>query len=213
MGQAENKDITDILRFSVNYRLANDQRFVDVGPVGQVLWYLARMEPVEARQTPRRLQIKDQDYDPNSFDNDLYDLLAEIDDEANNPEDVPTVGPEADSVTITLNYPHRRAGTIPLTPKTISFFPISYYNPVLFDFVDGRTGDTFAGWTILNHNYVFGLGEWYQKNKLPVGAYLTIKRTDNPMRVIVEYQAVRTQRDWVRTATVMKGSVRWRYGR
>ena len=44
--------------------------------------------------------------------------------------------------------------------------------------------------------------DWYKKNKLPVGAYITLKRTDDPMRVIVDYQATRTQRDWVRQANV-----------
>ena len=149
------------------------------------------------------MQISDQPYDPSSFDNDLRGLLAEIDDEATDPADVPEEDPDVDKVTIVLNYPHWRVGTLPLTPQTQSLFPISYYNPVLFEFVDGRTGDTFPGWVVLNSKYVFGLGEWYQKNKLPVGAYIDIKRTDDPTRVIVDYQAARNQRDWIRMATVV----------
>lgn len=203
MGLAEGKDITDILRFSVSYRLANDERFDDVGPTGQVLWYLERIEPPEAHHTPRRLQTDEkQVYDASLFDDDLRSLLAEIDDETTHPQDIPAIDPEAESVTIVLNYPHRRVGTLPLTPKTLSFFPHSYYNPVLFQFIDGRTGNIFPGWTVLNGKYVFGLDEWYNKNRLPVGAYLTIKHTDNPMQVIVDYQATRTQRDWIRTATI-----------
>jgi hypothetical protein len=203
MGLATDKEITDLLRFSVSYRLANDERFDDVGPAGHVLWYLERLEPPEAHHPPRRLQISDQPYDPGSFDNDLRGLLAEIDDEATDPADVPEEDPDVDKVTIVLNYPHWRVGTLPLTPQTQPLFPISYYNPVLFEFVDGRTGDTFPGWVVLNSKYVFGLGEWYQKNKLPVGAYIDIKRTDDPMRVIVDYQAARNQRDWIRMATVV----------
>jgi hypothetical protein len=203
MGLAEGQDITDTLRFSVSYRLANDERFDDVGPTGQVLWYLERIEPSEAHHAPRRLQVDPgQSYSVNSFDEDLKALLAEIDDEATLPEDVPAIGPDTQSVTIVLNYPHRRVGTLPITPKTQSFFPTSYYNPVLFEFIDGRTGDVIPGWAVLNDKYVFGLEEWYTKNKLPVGAYINIKRTDNPMRVIVDYQTIRAQRDWVRTATV-----------
>jgi hypothetical protein len=204
MGLANDKEeITDLLRFSVSYRLANDERFDDVGPAGQVLWYLERLEPPEAHHPPRRLQMSDQPYDASTFDNDLRDLLAEIDDEMTNPADVPAVDPDANKVTIVLNYPHWRVGTLPLTPKTQPLFPISYYNPVLFEFVDGHTGNTFPGWVVLNSKYVFGLGEWYQKNKLPVGAYIEIKRTDNPMQVIVDYQATRNQRDWIRMATTV----------
>jgi hypothetical protein len=202
MGLSDDQEITDVMRFSVSYQLANDDRFDDVGPTGQVLWYLERIQPSEAHQPPRRLQAHPQSYDINLFDESLQPLLAEIDDELTNPEDIATVGSDIDSVTMVLNYPHWRAGTLPLTPKTYSFFPKSLYNPVLFEFVDGRTGNTFPGWTVWEHKYVFGLDKWSKKNKLPVGAYITIKRTKNPMQIIVDYQATRTQRDWVRMAAV-----------
>ncbi len=198
----EAQEITDVMRFSVSYRLANDERFDDVGPTGRILWYLDRIAPPEAHHPPRRLLVNAQPYDSNLFDEDLRVLLAEIDDETINLEDIKPLDPDADSVIIVLNYPHRRVGTLPLTPKTKPFFPSSHYNPVLFEFVDGRTGNSFPGWTVLEHNYVFGLEKWYNKNKLPAGAYITIKRTDNPMQVIVDYQATRTQRDWVRMASV-----------
>ncbi len=202
MGLAEAGDITDNLRFSVNYRLDSDERFDDVGPAGQVSWYLERLEPPEAHHPPRRLQISEQTYDINTLDDELRKLVAEIDDEATHPEDIPEVGPDFKRVTLTLNYPHRRVGTLPLTPKTQSFFPISYYNPVLFQFVDGRTGNTFPGWVVQNKNYVYGLNEWYTKNNIPVGGYIDIKRTDDALRVIIDFQPTRTQRDWIRMAVV-----------
>ena len=196
-------EITNIDRFSVSYQLANDERFDDVGPTGQVLWYLERIEPPEAHHPPRRLQAGLQDYDPTEFDDDFMALLQEIDDELTHPDDAGEADDAAKQTTIVLNYPHWRVGTIPLTAKTLSFFPKSYYNPVLFEFVDGRTGNTFPGWTVLDHQYVFGLDQWYQKNKLPVGAYIILKKTDNPMQVVVDYKATRTQRDWVRMANVV----------
>jgi hypothetical protein len=202
MGVAEAGHITDLVRFSVNYRLDKDERFEDVGPDGQVLWYLQRLEPPEARQQPRRLQARPQTYNPNAFDNDLRSLLAAIDDETTSPTDIPLVGADIDRITITLNYPHRRTGTLPLTPKTQSFFPVSIYNPVRFEFVDGRSGDTFPGWVVLSGRYVFGLGDWYQRCNLPVGAYVELKRTPDPLRVIVDYRLMRPQRDWIRTAMV-----------
>ncbi len=202
IGLAGDDDITDLLRFSVNYRFHEDERFDDVGPAGCVSWYLERLEPPEAHHPPRRLQIGGQNYDVNTFDEDLRGLVAEIDDEATDPAFIPEIGPDFDRITITLNYPHRRVGTLPLTPKTQSFFPLSYYNPVRFEFVDGRTGDTFPGWVVLNQNYVYGLSEWYQKNNIPVGGYIDIKRTEDPMRVIIDFQSTRTQRDWIRMAAV-----------
>jgi hypothetical protein len=214
MGLAEGKEITDGLRFSVSYRLANNDRFDDVGPSGQVLWYLERIEPPEAHHPPQRLQPSgNQSYQVNQFDDDLRSLLAEIDDETTHPQDILSLAPNTGSVTVILNYPHWRVGTLPLTPKTQLFFPISYYNPVLFQFIDGRTGNTFPGWTVLDGKYVFGLAEWYNKNKLPVGAYITIKRTGNPMQVIVDYQAIRAQREWVRTATVTGNKLTFQMGK
>lgn len=200
----EGEEITNVVRFSVSYRLDNDERFDDVGPTGQVLWYLERIEPPEAHHPPLRLPSKFSTYDPSLLDDNLYALLAEIDDELTPAADFGEVDPDIRDITITLNYPHQRVGTLPLTPKTLPFFPISHYNPVLFEFIDGRTGNTFPGWAVLEHNYVFGLDEWYKKNKLPVGAYINIKRADNPMQVIVDYEATRTQRDWVRMATAIK---------
>ena len=211
MGLVEATEITDVVRFSVNYWLANDERFDDVGPSGQVLWYLERLEPPEAHHLPRRLQAYDRPaYDSSEFEEELRVILAEIDDETSYPEDIPATPPGTQRSTIIINYPHWRAGTLPLTPKTLPFFPTSYYNPVRFEFVDGRTGDAFPGWSVLNDKYVFGLDKWYQKNKLPVGAYIDIKRTDDPMRVIIDYQATRTQRDWVRVASVMNHQLTFR---
>ncbi len=211
MGLAGGQEITDVLRFSVSYQLDNDPRFDDVGPAGQISWYLERLEPPEAKHPPRRLQAGDQQpYDPDSFDDDLRAILADIDDELSESEDIPPTPPDAKSTTIVLNYPHWRVGSLPLTPKTQPFFPISYYNPVRFEFVDGRTGDAFPGWVVLNHKYVFGLEEWFRKNKLPVGAYLVIKRTDDPLRVIIDYQPTRAQRDWIRVASVVNHQLTFR---
>ena len=85
MGLLEDgQEITDAMRFTVNYRLANDERFDDVGPTGQVLWYLERIEPPEVHHPPRRLQPVALDYDSSLFDEDLRALLTTIDDETTN---------------------------------------------------------------------------------------------------------------------------------
>ncbi len=201
MGLVEpGEEISDVLRFSTNYRFAEDERFVDVGPTGQVAWYLKRLEPPEVHHRPEYLQPVEEVYDSSLFDEDLYDLLLEIDDEATAPEDGPEEEPNRDQANLILNYPHWRAGTLPIIPKTESLFPASRYNPVRFEFVDGRTGDTFPGWTALNHKYVFGLAGWYREHNLPVGAYLDIKRTEDPLKLIIDYRPTRTQRNWIRVA-------------
>ena len=42
--------------FSLNYALQEDTRFDEVGPAGQLLWYLRRLEPPEVLYPPRRLE-------------------------------------------------------------------------------------------------------------------------------------------------------------
>jgi len=210
MGLTDGEEITDLLRFSVSCRLAEDERFDDVGATGQVLWYLERLEPPEAHHRPQRLQASDQAYDSAEFDEEIWAILSEIDDEISDPEDISPVAADTKSVTIVLGYPHWRVGTLPLTPKTLPFFPASHYNPVLFEFVDGRTGNSFPGWSALNGKYVFGLDKWYQTNKLPVGTYIEIKRSDDPMRIIIDYSATRMQREWVREAGIVNHKLTFR---
>ena len=200
MGTPQHK-INDVLRFSVNYRLDSDERFEDVGPSGEVSWYLERMAPPEAYYPPRRLQNRNPEYDPSIFNDDLLDLLSEIDDELTHPDDVEVSEEGPKRATIVLNYPHWRVGTLPLTPKSLPFFPKSNYNPVRFEFVDGRTGEKFPGWTVYAHKYVFGLDRWYSKNKLPVGAFITVRPGKEPLQVIVEFDPSRS-RDWVRLVSV-----------
>ncbi len=203
MGLDKDQGITDVLRFSVNYRLDKDSRFHDVGPKGEVRWYLERMKPPEAHQLPARLQANGQTYEAETFDDEILEIIANIDDETSNPEDIAPIDPDEKQTTLSLIYPHWRVGSLPLTPKTETFFPISYHNPVMFNFIDGRTGDTFPGWTVFNHGYIFGLKEWYKKNNLPVGAYITLERTDDPAKIIIDYQATRSQRDWIREVQIV----------
>ena len=40
-----------LVEFSLDLALQEDPRFDEVGPAGEVLWYLHRLEPEEVRQT------------------------------------------------------------------------------------------------------------------------------------------------------------------
>src|SRR5919197_489758 len=45
-----------LAEFSLNYALQEDERFDEVGPAGQVLWCLRRLEPEEVREVPLHLR-------------------------------------------------------------------------------------------------------------------------------------------------------------
>ena len=194
-----------IQEFSLNHTLDTDERFVNVGPRGQVLWYLRHMEPPALHQVPRHLQLPNLTFDARRFHDDLRPLLYEIDDEATDPALIPAPASATDEMTIVLSYPHRESGTLPITARTESYFPRADNHHVRIALVDRQTGQRIPGWVVSEHNYVVGLGEWYAKNQLVAGAYVTLHRTDSPLTVGVSYRPVRPKREWVRGAVVHGG--------
>ncbi len=184
--------------FSLDYALFNDKRFDEVGPAGKVLWYLREMEPSEVTVVPEQLKYQTMDYDWQALSDEMASLEYEIDDELSNLRS-PTK--PADSVTFSLIFPHRRVGTLPLNSRLRHLFPTAYEAPrVLVTFVDGQTNDEIVGWVVREHRYVYGLADFYRRYKLPVGVYLTIRRTDDPARVIIDFVNHRPHTEWIRLA-------------
>jgi hypothetical protein len=130
----------------------------------------------------------------------LLALEKEIDDEWSQLEDAAPADPDG---AVTLTFPHRREGTLPLSARLAGLFPTAVVAPrVRFTLVDGESGEKFSGWVVRAGRYVFGLSEWYQKNDLPVGGQLTVSRGEIPGEVLVRAAKRRPTREWVRTATV-----------
>lgn len=186
--------------FSLNFFLQEDERFDEVGPAGQVLWFLRRLEPAEILQQPARLANTIPAADTAGFPPVLQGLAHELVDEFTpappNPEPV-------DEVTLTLTYPHRRTGTLPLSYHLKPFFPTAHVTPrVRFTFVDADTGARFPGWVVRTHNYIYGLAEWYKQLDFPLGGLLTIRQGDQPGEVIIRAHKRRPVREWVRQVSV-----------
>jgi hypothetical protein len=193
---------TKLVEFSLNYALQEDPRFDEVGPAGQVLWCLERLEPEEVRSVPPNLKYKPIEYDRSVLSDQMIALEAEIDDELSEAEDVKTIGDEA---VISLPYPHWRAGTLPVSARVRSFFPTAYESlRVRFTLVDDDSGEKMPAWVVRHHGYVYGLREWFAKNELIAGSLVSIRRSENPGEVIIHAQTRRPTREWVRT--VLAGS-------
>ena len=184
--------------FSLNYALQEDPRFDEVGPTGQVLWFLHRVEPPEAIEQPRRLINAGPEFDRSVLTPVLLDLEREIDDEFSpQPEDAAP----ADEVQLTLNFAHRRSGTLPISWRLAPLFPTALVSPrVRFSLVDADSGDQMPGWVVRQGQYVFGLDEWYRKHDLVAGGHLTVRRGAQPGEVVVRALKRRPTREWVRTA-------------
>ncbi len=193
-------DNPHLAEFSFDLALQEDERFDEVGPAGQVLWFLKRLEPEGVLETPRFLRYDPLDYDRSVLTDDMLALEAALDDELSPLSEPPQ---RAEAVEVTLIYPHWRAGTLPLTGKVRHLFPTAYEAPrIRFMLVDGETGETFPGWVVRQARYVYGLREWYEAKGLLPGSMITVRRGAEPGQVIVEANTKRTVREWVRTVLV-----------
>jgi hypothetical protein len=197
------EEITPQLRiFSLNYALQEDQRFDEVGPAGQVLWFLHRLEPEGVQYVPTHLQYQPVEYDPALLTSEMLTLEQELDDEWSNldsPADV------SEPVTIVLTYPHWKSGTLPLSSRLAAVFPTGRTRRIRFVFVDGGTGEQIPGWVVREGRYVYGLKEWYRTHNIPAGAYLELARGGDPGMVTIQQRSRRPRREWVRIALPVEG--------
>lgn len=198
-----------LAEFSMNYALQEDERFDEVGPSGRVLWYLRRMEPQGVLNPPPALYYEAIEYDPASLHPELREIELEIGDEHTK---IPARrGPIPDSVTVTLTYPHLRAGTMPLSLQLRRMFPTAYQSPrIRFNLIDAATDEDIPGWVVRTHGYVYGLQDWFKEKDIPIGGYLTVTRTESPGQVKVNYAMRRNPRvEWVRTMLVEDHRIRF----
>jgi len=198
------KEVPPALReFSLNVAMANDERFDEVGPAGEVMWYLKRLEPPEVLTTPQRLIYQPLDYDHGLLSDELLMLERELDDEFS-PLEPPAKRPG--EATLTLIYPHRRAGTLPLTSRVQALFPTAFdTRRIRITLVDGQTGQEFAGWVVREDKYVYGLDDFYRRYRLPVGAFVTVRSTEDPTRLIIDFEAHRPRTEYIRLVIPNEG--------
>jgi hypothetical protein len=186
---------TSLQIFSLNYALNRDRRFDEVGPAGEVLWYLARLEPPEVLQVPPMLRYTPIDYDRSLLPPEMLALEAEIGDELS-PSDIEIPAYQSD---VTLNYPHRRVGTLPLNARTRKVFPTARRTSrIWIALVDGQDGEEFTGWVVHQECYVFGFAPFYRKHRLPIGAHVNVSNVDEPGKIVVNFNAYRPRTEWIR---------------
>ena len=199
VGLASNTN-SKLVEFSLDHALQEDARFDEVGPSGEVLWFLNRLEPESVLQVPVYLRYQALDYDPALLTPEMLDLERKLDDELS-PLDIKYSTPN--EVQLTLIFPHWRAGTLPLTPRLNHLIPTAYEAPrVRFQLVDGETGQKFPGWVVRKNHYVYGLKDWYKAHGVMPGTLIKVKRGKNPGEVIVQCDSQRGSREWVRTVLV-----------
>lgn len=194
-----------VQNFSLNLALLNDGRFDEVAPVGEVAWFLRRLEPPEVQEPPARLVYRPVAYDRALLSPQLIALEEELDDEWSDLE-----APEmALPAVFTLTYPHRWAGTLPLSSRLLPIFPRSNAPRQRVVFVDDETQEEIVGWVVREGRYVFGFKDWFDANSIPVGSFLHLAPGPEPGKIMLGYERRRSQREWVRLATVTDNRVQF----
>ncbi|HWQ83870.1 MAG TPA: hypothetical protein VN363_04845, partial [Anaerolineales bacterium] len=189
-----------LIEFSLDLALQEDPRFDEVGPAGQVLWYLQRLEPQEVLEPPVYLRYPGIEYDRSLLTASMVALEKSLGDELS-----PTgySQPGQDEVLVNLIYPHWRSGSLPLSSRLRHLFPTAYEAPrIRFVLVDGDSGEKFPGWVVPEKRYVSGLRDWYAKQGLVPGSQVRVRRGDQPGEVIIDTSSRRSSREWVRTVLV-----------
>lgn len=189
-----------LTEFSLNLALQEDNRFDEVGPSGEILWFLQRLEPEGVQNPPFHLRFEAPAITRDVSIGETAQLNSLVYDELEPDTDQ---SPSTTNITVSLIYPHWRSGTIPLSDSIARLFPTAYEAPrVNFVFVDEETGKRYSGWVVRPYRYVFGLEEWYQEKNLIPGSLFVIKQGKKPGEVLIQAKKKRTTKDWIRTVLV-----------
>jgi len=195
-------DPLELVRFSLNYALQEDPRFDEVGPSGEVQWFLNRLEPEAVREKPLVLKFEPVEYDRSVLTDDMVRAEQQIDDELVEPDPDYKRKDPAKEATIVLNYPHWRNGSLPLTPITRSFFPTALESPrVKFTLVDAEK-EVISAWVVRPYSYIYGLRDWFEEHELMPGSMIKIKHGKQPGEVLIEPAKKRSNREWIRTMLI-----------
>jgi hypothetical protein len=186
--------------FSMDLALQEDERFDEVGPAGDVQWFLKRLEPIHVTSTPVFLRYQELEHSRTILTDEMLQLEQSLDDELS-PLKAKEV--ETDDIEVKILFPHWRTGTLPLSNRTKHLFPTAYEAPrVLFTLIDGETQERFSGWVVRAGKYVYGLEEWYESHGVIPGTIIQIRRGKVPGEVVVQVDNHRPVREWIRTLLV-----------
>ncbi|MDW8396818.1 MAG: hypothetical protein RMM31_11310, partial [Anaerolineae bacterium] len=191
----------NVQQISLNMALYADERFDEVGYNDKPAWFLRRLEPPEVLQTPALLTVV-RSRATATLDDDLLRAAQELDDEWE--LELGEVRP-AESVEVILTPSHRLAGTLGWSCRVASLLPYPNKPRASVRFIDAESGSAMVVWLVRDGRYVWGLREWYDKNDLPAGAYIRLRRGDREGTFVVDYRRRRPHREWVRVAVMQNG--------
>lgn len=195
--------------FSLTQQMLLDGRFDEVSSYGAPTWFLRRMEPEGVQTIPERLAYQPVTYDRGVLSSQQLLLEQELDDEWSDLPLVETTGPTQ----ITLSYPHRWAGTLPINSRTRALFNPDRSPRQRIILMDDETGERIPAWVVAEGRYVYGLSQWYRDNQIPVSGFIHLQPGSEPGVIMLGYDRRRPQREWVRLAVVKDNRIQFELSR
>jgi len=192
--------------YALSHALSQDSRFAEIHIAGKSAWYLSDLIPAGVREKPERLVPAYRAQGGEWLNRELHDFVAELGDEADELKEMAGISPgSTDSVQFFLTYPHRREGTLPLTTRALGLLLEKPDKRFMVTFIDQRNREEIPGWMVPSEGYAWGLGEWYRRHGIPIGAVLELRRGDAPFTFLIGYEKGKRKREWVREAKAFNG--------
>ncbi|HSN94776.1 MAG TPA: hypothetical protein VLR89_06910 [Anaerolineaceae bacterium] len=200
--ELKSKDNPKLIEFSLNYALQEDSRFDEVGTSGKYSWFLRKLEPKYVLEKPLTLQSTASCLVFSELSEEKQKLFQELNDELSYSRKDLDSAPEKDFATIVLNYPHWRAGSLPITPAVMGIFPSALETEhVKVEFVDDEN-QKISAWVVISDKYVIGLREWFEAQDLIPGSVVEVSKTDQPGIIRIRAEKKRTNKEWIKTLLI-----------
>jgi len=195
-----------IRSFALSYALSQDERFAETSLAGEPTWYLSALIPPGVTERPARLAPMHRAHGGEWLNRELRDIALEIGDEADELEEAPA-SEGVERVSFHLNFPHLREGTLPLAGAALALLRERPAERFVVTFRDARNKEEMRGWMIPGEHYGWGLGDWYKRHELPVGAVLELSRGEGPYAFGISFEKGRRRTEWLRQAKAVDGQL------
>ena len=200
--ELKSKDNPKLIEFSLNYALQEDNRIDEVGTSGNFSWFLRKLEPKYVLEKPLTLRSSAPCQVFSELSEETQKLFAELNDELSYSRKDLDSAPEKITASIVLNYPHWRAGSLPITPAVMGIFPSALETEhVKVEFLDDDD-KRISAWVVIPERYVIGLREWFEAQDLIPGSVVEVSKTDQPGVIRIRTEKKRTSKEWIKTLLI-----------
>lgn len=200
--ELKSKDNPKLIEFSLNYALQEDNRFDEVGTSGTFSWFLRKLEPKYVLEKPLTLSSSAACQVFSDLPDQTQKLFAELNDELTYSRKDLDSAPEKTTASIVLNYPHWRAGSLPITPTVMGIFPSALETEhVKVEFVDDEN-QRISAWVVIPEKYVIGLREWFEAQDLIPGSVVEVSKTEQAGVIRIRAEKKRTNKEWIKTLLI-----------